>query len=213
MKVMHTAPEGKLPKSDTSSSKKPAPDFELTHSPRLDNLTQIINDNKIWLTAKGGNKKNSLDKLSLILNPLHSKNLNRVSVSDLPSPKINIPSTYSMSPQTWLFNFTTRELSKANVQIKLTIIESLLINTLTLSTERVCSKQELITGINKDSKNYSGLEMSLSRLQQKFRATFGERLFRSVRNRGYCLVQDVQIAQSSNTHSPLYVRKISENSN
>jgi len=64
-----------------------------------------------------------------------------------------------------------------------------------MSTERVCGKQELIAGINKDAQAYSGLEMCLSRLQNKFRKTFEERLFRSVRNRGYCLVQDVKIAE------------------
>jgi len=71
----------------------------------------------------------------------------------------------------------------------------MLIQTLTRSNERVCSKQELILGINKDAYSYSGLEMCLSRLQSKFRRAFNERLFRSVRNRGYCLVQDVQIIE------------------
>ncbi|MQT64287.1 hypothetical protein GHO42_14490 [Pseudomonas sp. FSL R10-0056] len=79
--------------------------------------------------------------------------------------------------------------------IPLTAIESLLIKTLTQKDERICSKQELIIGINKDTYSYSGLEMCLSRLQNKFKSVFGERLFRSVRNRGYCLVQDVQIAK------------------
>ncbi|KQB52593.1 hypothetical protein AQS70_13875 [Pseudomonas endophytica] len=68
----------------------------------------------------------------------------------------------------------------------------MLINTLAHSSVRICSKQELIAGINKDPQSYSGLEMSLSRLQKKFRDAFKERLFRSVRNRGYCLVQDVK---------------------
>ncbi|MQT32209.1 hypothetical protein GHO44_16775 [Pseudomonas helleri] len=72
------------------------------------------------------------------------------------------------------------------------MIESLLIKTLTLSTARICSKQELILGIDKDPQTYSGLEMCLSRLQNKFREAYNERLFRSVRNRGYCLVQDVK---------------------
>ena len=61
-----------------------------------------------------------------------------------------------------------------------------------LNEARVCSKQELIFGINKDANSYSGLEMCLSRLQSKFKNAFGERLFRSVRNRGYCLVQEVR---------------------
>lgn len=69
----------------------------------------------------------------------------------------------------------------------------MLIQTLSRSDERICAKQELIIGIKKDAYSYSGLEMCLSRLQSKFKGAFGERLFRSVRNRGYCLVQDVQI--------------------
>jgi len=37
------------------------------------------------------------------------------------------------------------------------------------------------------------LEMCLSRLQEKFkRVNDGERLFRAVRNRGYCLTQKIK---------------------
>lgn len=89
-----------------------------------------------------------------------------------------------------------RELRNSSTCIQLTGIEALLIKTLTLSTERICSKHELICGIGKDPHAYSGLEMCLSRLQNKFRDAFNERLFRSVRNRGYCLVQDVKITNS-----------------
>ncbi|ARQ76947.1 hypothetical protein B6D87_09525 [Pseudomonas fragi] len=94
-----------------------------------------------------------------------------------------------------MFCFTAQYLCNNTACIQLTAIESLLIKTLTQTDERICSKQELIIGINKDAYNYSGLEMSLSRLQNKFKSMFGERLFRSVRNRGYCLVQDVKVAE------------------
>ncbi|ALE91031.1 hypothetical protein BOH73_08220 [Pseudomonas versuta] len=70
----------------------------------------------------------------------------------------------------------------------------MLIKTLIFNEARICSKQELILGIDKDADNYRGLEMCLSRLQSKFKNAFGERLFRSVRNRGYCLVQEVKSA-------------------
>lgn len=95
-------------------------------------------------------------------------------------------------PEHWVFDFTARELRTAHVRIRLTSTESLLIKTLILSHSRVCSKQQLILGIDKDIHRYSGLEMCLSRLQNKFKDAFGERLFRSVRNCGYCLVQDLK---------------------
>mgnify|MGYP003605949391 CR=1 FL=1 len=110
-----------------------------------------------------------------------------------PARKPNVH--YSDSPDIWLFCFTAQYLCNNTACIQLTAIESLLIKTLTQTDERICSKQELIIGINKDAYNYSGLEMSLSRLQNKFKSMFGERLFRSVRNRGYCLVQDVKVAE------------------
>ncbi|ROR61343.1 UNVERIFIED_ORG: transcriptional regulator [Pseudomonas psychrophila] len=125
-------------------------------------------------------------------NSLTTLLINRASTNFVPNP--NPPfSNYSPPSQVWLFNHSKRELCNEIDRIQLTPIESLLIKTLTMSSERICSKYELITSIDKDPNNYSGLEMCLSRLQNKFRATFNERLFRSVRNRGYCLVQDINI--------------------
>ncbi|SDU57131.1 helix-turn-helix domain-containing protein [Pseudomonas psychrophila] len=100
---------------------------------------------------------------------------------------------YSNSPEVWLFCSASHSLCNNSTCIQLTAIESLLVQTLSRSDERICSKQELILGINKNTHSYCGLEMCLSRFQSKFKGAFGERLFRSVRNRGYCLVQDVQI--------------------
>ena len=111
-----------------------------------------------------------------------------------PNPQPPTP-RFSSSPDVWSFCFAEQVLCNSTACIQLTNIESMLIQTLTRSNERVCSKQELILGINKDTYSYSGLEMCLSRLQSKFRSSFSERLFRSVRNRGYCLVQDVQIIE------------------
>ena len=111
------------------------------------------------------------------------------------SPALAPTAHYSSSPDTWLFGFAAQQLCNNTACIQLTAIESLLIKTLSQRDERICSKQELIIGINKDTYSYSGLEMCLSRLQNKFKAVFGERLFSSVLNRGYCLVQDVQAAK------------------
>ena len=113
----------------------------------------------------------------------------------LTSPALAPSARHSNSPDAWLFCSTAHRLCNNNTCIQLTAIESLLIKTLAKRDERICSKQELIIGINKDTYSYSGLEMCLSRLQSKFKGVFGERLFRSVRNRGYCLVQDVQMAE------------------
>ena len=127
------------------------------------------------------------------VNPITSPTLDRVLSSYVPTSTPPFSVYSPAQPQTWFFSFATRELCNATTCIKLTAIESLLIKTLTLSTERICAKQALILGIDKDPQSYSGLEMCLSRLQSKFRAAYNERLFRSVRNRGYCLVQDIKI--------------------
>lgn len=96
-------------------------------------------------------------------------------------------------PETWWFSSDERTLVNAGKKISLTGIESLLLKQLALSDRRVCSKTDLILGINRDPEHYRGLEMCLSRLQEKFSDTAnGERLFRSVRNRGYCLVQKIR---------------------
>ncbi|VVO71609.1 hypothetical protein PS862_01366 [Pseudomonas fluorescens] len=97
------------------------------------------------------------------------------------------------------FRLNHRELFNANICISLTTIESLLLKQLVLSDRRVCSKAELIMAIRRDPATYTGLEMCLSRLQDKFTNAYGERLFRSVRNRGYCLVQDVKSTQLTTT--------------
>ncbi|WP_282363482.1 winged helix-turn-helix domain-containing protein [Pseudomonas sp. PS01297] len=124
--------------------------------------------------------------------PIAPQTLDNTSTTYVPT---SLNPIHSSPPQTWFFNLASRELGNDTARIHLTTTESLLINTLVLSSERICSKHELIEGINKDTHSYSGLEMCLSRLQSKFRATYNERLFRSVRNRGYCLVQDVKIAR------------------
>jgi len=95
-------------------------------------------------------------------------------------------------PETWWFD--GRTLSSLERQISLTGIESLLIKQMLFNEQRVSSKAELIQAINRDPESYRGLEMCMSRLQDKFSVSAnGERLIRSVRNRGYCLVQKVQV--------------------
>lgn len=99
------------------------------------------------------------------------------------------------NPDIWWFNADDRTLVKDDITIPLTGTESLMLTQLVLSDRRVVSKNDLIQRIDKDPENYSGLEMCLSRLQKKFKtAANGERLIRSVRNRGYCLAQRIRVA-------------------
>ncbi|WP_237884435.1 winged helix-turn-helix domain-containing protein [Pseudomonas sp. PGPR40] len=99
------------------------------------------------------------------------------------------------NPDIWWFNADDRTLVKEDITIPLTGTESLMLTQLILSDRRVVSKNDLIQRIDKDPENYSGLEMCLSRLQKKFKtAAKGERLIRSVRNRGYCLAQRIRVA-------------------
>jgi DNA-binding winged helix-turn-helix (wHTH) protein len=93
----------------------------------------------------------------------------------------------------WLLTQHDRTLVKGGLRISLTAIESALIKKMLNHEDRVVSKEELIRNIGREPEYYRGLEMCLSRLQEKFkRANEGERLFRAVRNRGYCLTQKIK---------------------
>lgn len=93
---------------------------------------------------------------------------------------------------TWWFDKDRRVLVKDNVKVILTGIESSLVRALLHTDERVVSKADLIRSIGREPDQYRGLEMCLSRFQDKFKsATQGQRLFRAVRNRGYCLTQKI----------------------
>ena len=104
------------------------------------------------------------------------------------------PERTQLYPQDfWLLTQHDRTLVKGGLRISLTTIESALIKKMLHHEERVVSKEELIRNIGREPELYRGLEMCLSRLQEKFkRANDGERLFRAVRNRGYCLTQKIK---------------------
>ncbi len=94
--------------------------------------------------------------------------------------------------QTWKFGRDRRVLARENAKVVLTGTESALVKTLLQANQRVVSRDDLIRGIGREPDHYRGLEMCLSRLQEKFKsASRGERLFRAVRNRGYCLIQAI----------------------
>ncbi|MGF7111314.1 winged helix-turn-helix domain-containing protein [Pseudomonas laurylsulfatiphila] len=103
------------------------------------------------------------------------------------SNSINMPKL-----QTWALNKPQRLLSNNLTIINLTRTECVVLDLLASCKERVVSNEEILMKLNKDPYNYKGLPMCLSRLQAKFkRFTKGDRLLRSVRSRGYCLIQTI----------------------
>lgn len=109
------------------------------------------------------------------------------------SLEINTQRTQLHPQDFWLLTQHDRTLVKDGVRISLTTLESALIKKMLHHEERVVSKEELIRIIGREPELYRGLEMCLSRLQEKFkRVNDGERLFRAVRNRGYCLTQKIK---------------------
>ena len=94
--------------------------------------------------------------------------------------------------EAWQLDKDQSVLAKEGVEISLTGLEAALVKKMLHHEERVVSRDELILSIGREPEQYRGLEMCLSRLQDKFKsASNGERLFRAVRNRGYCLIQEV----------------------
>jgi two-component system OmpR family response regulator len=94
--------------------------------------------------------------------------------------------------ETWRLSNGSGAFVKGNIEIVLTGLEATLLKKMLHHDDRVVSKDDLIRSIGREPEHYRGLEMCLSRLQEKFKnASNGERLFRAVRNRGYCLIQKI----------------------
>jgi two-component system OmpR family response regulator len=94
--------------------------------------------------------------------------------------------------EVWQLDNDQGALVKEGIEISLTGLETALVKKMLHHEERVVSRDDLILSIGREPEQYRGLEMCLSRLQDKFKsASNGERLFRAVRNRGYCLIQEV----------------------
>lgn len=94
--------------------------------------------------------------------------------------------------ETWVFNQHKRLLFNHLTTINLTRMESVVLDLLTNRKERVVSNEEILMKLNKDPDWYKGMPMCLSRLQAKFKKfSNGDPLLRSVRSRGYCLIQIV----------------------
>ncbi|QJI30134.1 winged helix-turn-helix domain-containing protein [Pseudomonas sp. ADAK18] len=119
----------------------------------------------------------------------------RSSVTPTPAEFSDIPgeneggAPYS---EVWQLDNDQSVLIKENIEINLTGLEATLVRKMLHHEDRVVSRSDLILSIGREPEQYRGLEMCLSRLQDKFKsASKGERLFRAVRNRGYCLIQEV----------------------
>jgi DNA-binding winged helix-turn-helix (wHTH) protein len=94
--------------------------------------------------------------------------------------------------EAWQLSNGSGALVKDDVEVVLTGLEATLVEKMLHHDDRVVSKDDLIRSIGREPEQYRGLEMCLSRLQEKFKsASNGERLFRAVRNRGYCLIQKI----------------------
>ncbi|WP_223533386.1 helix-turn-helix domain-containing protein [Pseudomonas sp. GL-RE-20] len=106
----------------------------------------------------------------------------------VPQPtKPHVPPT-----ETWRLSDVSGALIKDDVEIALTGLEATLLKKMLHHDDRVVSKDDLIRSIGREPEHYRGLEMCLSRLQEKFKsASNGERLFRAVRNRGSCVIQKI----------------------
>ncbi|MHC8285312.1 winged helix-turn-helix domain-containing protein [Pseudomonas sp. XS1P51] len=104
----------------------------------------------------------------------------------------NVAKPHYPYTETWRLSNGSGALIKDDVEITLTGLEATLVKKMLHHDDRVVSKDDLIRSIGREPEHYRGLEMCLSRLQEKFKnASNGERLFRAVRNRGYCLIQKI----------------------
>lgn len=100
-----------------------------------------------------------------------------------------------ISSDSWALDCERRILFNQSSRITLTATEALILKNFVVSEQRVQSKAEILSGMQKDPGNYTGLVMCMSRLQAKFRkASGGAGLIRAVRNRGYCLIKKVDLA-------------------
>ncbi|MEX6504447.1 hypothetical protein [Pseudomonas zhanjiangensis] len=94
----------------------------------------------------------------------------------------------------WMLDCERRVLLGECKKIALTASEALILKDFVASEQRVLNKVDILACLNRDSGNYTGLVMCISRLQGKFKkVSGGVGLFRSVRNRGYCLVQRIEL--------------------
>jgi DNA-binding winged helix-turn-helix (wHTH) protein len=134
-----------------------------------------------WRAAQSDTRSNNISRLAD-----EDRDDNRDSLSNV-TARPHYP--YA---EAWRLSNVNGALIKDDVEIVLTGLEATLVKKMLHHDDRVVSKDDLIRSIGREPEHYRGLEMCLSRLQEKFKtASNGERLFRAVRNRGYCLIQKI----------------------
>jgi DNA-binding response OmpR family regulator len=105
-------------------------------------------------------------------------------------PKVIVSKIWYLTPH-------GRELMLGDCTIRLTLSESKIVSLFLSSQGRIASNESIAAELNRINGNYTGLPMIMSRLQRKFStASGGEKLFRAVRNRGYCLIQELRQSTS-----------------
>lgn len=93
----------------------------------------------------------------------------------------------------WYFCAQKRVLIAGEKNILLTRTESQIVSLFLSSKNGPVSNSDITVGVKKCPDSYNGLRMTLSRLRKKFSTiSNGESLFRSVRNRGYKLTQNLK---------------------
>lgn len=113
-------------------------------------------------------------------------------------PRSKASASQTPNVDSWRLSNNSGTLIKDDIEVSLTSLEAVLVKKMLCHTERVVSKDDLVRSIGREPEHYRGLEMCLSRLQEKFKkANDGERLFRAVRNRGYCLIQKITYGKTS----------------
>ncbi|UTW08931.1 winged helix-turn-helix domain-containing protein [Pseudomonas benzenivorans] len=96
--------------------------------------------------------------------------------------------------EAWTLDYERRVLSRARQEITLTKTEVVILQSFVVREQRALNKSELFACLGKKPDSYTGLNMCIYRLQSKFnRHADGADLFRSIRHRGYCLVQEIKI--------------------
>lgn len=96
------------------------------------------------------------------------------------------------------WTLSTQDKILFNTSLKITIplsrIEYKILTLFATSPGNPISNEQTAQHLGKDIEQYKGLFMCVSRLQKKFRSfTSGDKIFRAARNRGYCIVQKIQL--------------------
>jgi DNA-binding winged helix-turn-helix (wHTH) protein len=101
-----------------------------------------------------------------------------------------------LNSRTWMLKKSSHTIADSEVTINLTNMEFAVIKLFTQNPAEPLKNDTIISQLEKCLDNYKGLCMCISRLNKKFKkATDGDRIFISVRNRGYKIKQKIAMHQ------------------